>query len=154
MSAFLFFLILQLTVGWHSCLWAALPRHLSGVWHAISLPCDRFVFQAFTLNAVLGCVPVVRGYLINSPYNGRRYLSTLWKSTLSGKEPRFLAERNQEDHCPVNKITFMPHLNGMFKGTLCLRASTTQCREQVISECSPRCWQSPPTILWNIVGTQ
>lgn len=43
-----------------------------------------------------------------------------------GNKPGFLAECNQEDHCPVNKIASVPHLNGMFKRTVCLRASPGQ----------------------------
>lgn len=32
-----------------------------------------------------------------------------------GNKPGFLAECNQEDHCPVNKITSVPRLNGAFE---------------------------------------
>lgn len=88
----------------------------------------------------LGVCLLFLGYLINSSYNGRGYLSTLWKSIISGKEPGFLADCNQKDHCPVNKITFVPHLNGMFKGTLCPRASTMQERAQAFRECSWGRW--------------
>lgn len=54
-----------------------------------------------------------------------------------GKEPGFPAGCNQEDHCPVNKITFGLLLNGLFKGTLRLRVSTLPCRVQAPGECSP-----------------
>lgn len=56
------------------------------------------------------------------------------KALFLGKELRLPADCNQADHCPVNKITFVPHLNGMFKGTLSLAASTVQGR--VFKVCS------------------
>lgn len=58
------------------------------------------------------------------------------KASVLGKELEFLADCSQKDHCPVNKITFMPHLNGMFKGTLCLRGGTIQCRAWVLMDIS------------------
>lgn len=50
------------------------------------------------------------------------------KALFLGKELGLPADCNQADHCPVNKITFVPHLNGMFKETLSLRASMVQGR--------------------------
>lgn len=58
------------------------------------------------------------------------------KALFLGKELGFLAGCNQEDHCPVNKITSVPHLNGTFKVTLCLRAGTVRWRARAFSECS------------------
>lgn len=67
-------------VGAEVC--ALLSGHLSGVVHALGLP----VTGSCSSHALpLGVCLQFSGYLINSPYNGRGYLSTLWKSIISGK---------------------------------------------------------------------
>lgn len=67
----------------------------------------------------LGVCTQLSGYLANS--GGREYLSTFSaKALFLGKEPEFLAECNQEDHCPINKVSSLPATpKGMFNGTMC-----------------------------------
>lgn len=74
----------------------------------------------------LGVYLLFSGYLPDSPYSGREYWSTLRKTSFLGKQPGFLAECQQKDHCPVNKITSVPHPGRLCRGAVCPKASPVQ----------------------------
>lgn len=107
-----------------ACLWL-MQRSVgcpvpSSVWCPAcpSLPRDTFVLHMHPQHCPWVCACNSQVISLTLHVMGGDIYLPFGKAVFLGKEPRFLAECNQEDHCPENTITPVLHLHRVFRGTV------------------------------------